>query len=323
MFRIIFILIIISLFFFSGPTILLAQETGVEITPHVIDEKAKARDLFKYTVKLKNVTDRKLTLYPMINDISVVEGRQEVLPPSQLDRTLSIAAWTRIPRGAVKLMPGDEEELALEINVSLYAVPGKRYAILGFPEAPNRYEAEDNMFAKSYANILINFAIEENIVEKAQIELFGPQKNLYLNLPVIFETTIENFGNREITPEGSIFLFNRRGEEVGKIDVNSDSLAIGPESKKTLKSEWLPDKATGKYKARLEMEYGQLAKRDLQDTAFFWVIPLPILFVFVGALFFFVLLLTIFIFRRTYQSHQHPPQAADNEVIDLKKISKH
>jgi len=311
--------IVFCLLFFIFLEIAQGQDAGIEISPHVIDEKAIARDLFKYTVKLKNNTDGKVTLYPMVNDISVEEGRQRVLSPDQLDRTESIARWIKIPRGGIPLMPGDEKELDLEINVSMYAIPGKRYAIIGFPDGPNRYDAEASMADKSYAQILINIEVGENIVEKSQIQLFRATRNVFLKYPVVFESDIENFGNRDIYPSGAIFIYNRKGEEVAKIDVNSELMAISPEKKEKIRSEWVPNQAFGKYKARLELEYGQIDKRDLMDTVYFWVLPLPFLLVFSGAFLLFVLLLTIFIFRKTYNSAKHPGLVPrDDGVIDLK-----
>ena len=87
---------------------------------------------------------------------------------------------------------------------------------------------------------------------------------------------------------------------------------------------WIPDRALGKFKAKIEMEYGNIGLRDLSDTAYFWVLPLYFLIIFFGSLFFVAVFLTLFLFRKTYKHGGSSEHVAEDEmerndgVLDLK-----
>lgn len=53
-----------------SPLVAHAESTGeLSITPVVVDEKAKVRDILKESITLTNKSDHKLTLYPAVNNI--------------------------------------------------------------------------------------------------------------------------------------------------------------------------------------------------------------------------------------------------------------
>jgi hypothetical protein len=103
-------LLLICVFALSGYFLsvekIFAQESGVQIFPHIIDEKAKANDIIKYDIKLTNNTGRKVGLYPVVNDITSDGGLQEFTSPNKLDKQASLARWISISRGVVNIEPG-------------------------------------------------------------------------------------------------------------------------------------------------------------------------------------------------------------------------
>ena len=88
-----------------------------------------------------------------------------------------------------------------------------------------------------------------------------------------FSYLLENIGNRLVEPRGSIRIFNRRGEEVGSVPLNADGSEINPENKEQLAAVWNATGRFGKYKAFLDLEYGENQLASVQDTLYFWVFP--------------------------------------------------
>ena len=330
---------LISIFFTASFSIALAQDgtsspeviaeevevkddekrTGIVVVPTIIDEQAKIRDIFTYTISINNYTDRKVDLYAVVNDISISDGKQEFITPSRLDRQTSLARWIKISRGVIELGQGESKEVSLEINVSPDALPGKRYAMISFPAAPNRYAAEKAVGGVGSAQLLINLDVKEVIVEKAQISEFKASRNAYVQPPVIFNIAVQNFGNRDIAPQGKIYLYNRRGEEIKALPIDFSSQPIPPEATGELALEWNIDKQLGKIKAKVELEYG--GGRDLMDTIYIWLIPLPYLIGFVFSAVIVIILLVIFLFRKTYQPGHKPRMELQEDahgVINLK-----
>ena len=269
----------------------------IAVSPTIIDQKAEARDILELSVKITNNTSSKVNLYPIVNDISITEGRQEFLEPSLLDKSTSLARWIQISRGVIELRPGEAKEIPFSVHVNLNAKPGKYYAVITFAQGSTRVEAEAKALKLNQPQVLLNIEVEEHIVERAQIQKFQTEKNFFLNFPVKFLLGIENTGNREIKPVGSIHIYNRRGEEVGSVDVNRDLAAIVPQAYNLFENLWQSKKGFGQYKAVLAAEYGNEEKRDLQDTIYFWVLPWQFLIFFGGGLIALIILLSWLIFK--------------------------
>ncbi len=316
-------LFIISFFFI--PLFAQAQNLGVVISPNIIDEKVMAGDILKYDVKIKNESDGKVDLYAMVNDMSESDGEMAFVNPGDLDRDVSIARWIKFKRGVIDLMPGSEAVVALEINISSTAKPGRYFARIALPSGSNRTIAEENMLKKSYPQLNINISVDENIIEKAQVKDFSSLKNVYLLPPASFKINLNNFGNKTIEPRGNIYIYNRRGEEISSLDVNPDvnSVASGDIWEQVI--HWEDAKGFGKFKAKLELEYGKKDKRDLQDTVFFWFFPWKILLIFFSGTFLFLVLMITWIFKRTYIHHQVQatqrvvPDNNTDGILNLKK----
>ncbi len=305
--------ILLLCFLFVSPLLAQAQESGIVINPRIIDEQVNAGDLLKYNVKIKNNSERKMDIYAMVNDISKTDGEIKFLDPSDLDRETSIARWIKFKRGVIELMPGDEISVPLEINVSGSALPGKRFARIAFPFGSNRALAGASMSSKSYAQLLINILVEENIIEKAQVKKFLSLKNVYLSPPSSFVLNLNNFGNQAIVPVGNIYIFNRRGEEIDKLNVNIEAESIAPGEVWNKTINWDNISGFGKYKAKLELSYGKKDKRDLQDTVFFWFFPWKWLLVFFLGTFIFLVVMISWIFRKTFY-HQHFHQGEIKQI---------
>jgi len=280
----------------------------IAVSPTIIDQKAEARDILELSVKITNNTSSKVNLYPIVNDISITEGRQEFLEPSLLDKSTSLARWIQISRGVIELRPGEAKEIPFSVHVNLNAKPGKYYAVITFAQGSTRVEAEAKALKLNQPQVLLNIEVEEHIIERAQIQRFQTEKNFFLNFPVKFLLGIENTGNREIKPVGSIHIYNRRGEEVGSVDVNQAQAAIVPQAYNLFENLWQSKKGFGQYKAVLAAEYGNEEKRDLQDTIYFWVLPWQFLIFFGGGLLVLIILLLLLIRKRLGNySAQRPP----------------
>lgn len=293
---------------------------GIEITPHIIDEKAKAKEIFEYTVTLTNTTEQKATLYVLVYDLAEKDGRQEYLNASELDRTRSIASWTEIKRGALEIDPGQSLEIPLAIKVSMYALPGKYHASIVFSQGSNRDQARENMLEMKMPEILINIDVEDISIVKAGVQKIE-YKPVYLQKPVSFSFEMDNTGNKTLRPGGSIFIYDRRGAEVAELDFNEEGKAIQAGKTESFTTAWKNIKGFGKYKARVEAEYGD--GKTINDTFYFWYLPLPLLLGILVAIFVIIFLFAYYIHKKTYLNYHHiHHHQAHSPVLDLKKKGK-
>ena len=135
--------ILCSLFASFSPIIARADSTAdLTVTPVVVDEKAKARDILQEKITVTNTSKRKLQLYPSVNDVKSQDGEKPFAEAqSGPERSDSLANWIEISRGLVELNPGESRELPFVIRVNLNALPNTYHADISFYEGSNRADA--------------------------------------------------------------------------------------------------------------------------------------------------------------------------------------
>ncbi len=287
------------------PLPIAAQESAaLTVTPVVIDEKAKARDILKQTVMLKNNTDRRLNIYPSVNDIDAQEGEQGFVSAQDSgDRSASLANWIELSRGVVELDPGQEKEIPFVIRVNMSAVPGKYHAQMTFAEGGDRVNAE---IRGSVARVTVNLEVQADIKEMMQLKTFFTDNVFFAGDDVLFSYQLENIGNQDLLPRGEIRIYNRRGEEVASVPVNGDGKTVAPEQLLQTASVWSAVSGFGKYKAFMTVDYGRSQTASVQDTIYFWIIPWQqLLAIFVGSLI--AVIVSAFYFHRYLERRHHAP----------------
>lgn len=287
-----------------APTALFAEQQSPELTiaPVVIDEKAKPRYILKRSVTITNTSDRRLNLYPSVNDIHFEEGEQEFVRAQNADeRKDSLANWIELSRGVVELEPGEEKTVPFVIRVNLNAVPGSYHAEISFSDGSSRDGAE----AKRASGItVVNVEVQADIKEEMQLSKFSTD-NVYLaGDDVLFNVQLENIGNQDLEPRGEIRVYNRRGEEVASLEVNADGKIVSPDQMTQLASVWNAVEGIGRFKAFLTLDYGKTQTASVQDTVYFWIIPWKqLLMLFTGS----IVLLVFFAlyFHRWFERRHH------------------
>lgn len=303
----------------TGGVVLAAPVATVE--PSVIDEKGLARDIFEREIMVKNTSVNRIALYAVVSDINQSDG---VLPSQEsgyADRTKSLTSWVEFTRGEIVLLPGESKKIPLKIKVSPDVKPGDFHAQIALAPGNNRPQAEGAAQAGDVPKLFINISIKEHIVEKLESNLFKNQRNINYNGSVDFVTSLVNIGNRELQPGGEITIFNRNGAEVNALPINPEGKVISPNSANTFASAWKTKNELGKYRARLNVKYGNTSAESFQDTIYFWVIPSWILLI-IGSIIGLLVLLILYFFFKLLKSNkvvvEEEVMPERSHIIDLK-----
>ncbi len=257
---------------FSAPLITRADSTAdLTVVPVVVDEKAKARDILKQTITITNTAQRKMNLYPAVNDVRPELGQEEFVSSLGADDEKdSLANWIEISRGVIELNPGETKEIPFVIRVSLNALPGTYHADISFFEGSTITEAQQR---NPLGVITVNTEVQADIKESMQLNKFITDGFFFSGDDVLFNFQIENIGNQDLKPKGEIRIYDRKGREVASIPVNPEGKSFSPEQAAQLASAWSAAEGFGKFKAFLNIDYGNNQSGTLQDTVFFWIIP--------------------------------------------------
>ena len=243
----------------------------LSISPAIIDEKAKARDIIKESVTITNTSNHKLLLYPSVFNVRPGSGQEGFHPAvTASDRSDSLANWIELSRGVIELNPGEERQVPFTIRVNLNAVPDAYHAVVSFSDGGTRESAEAS---GALAATTINVEVQADIKEDIQLKKFSTDNLVFSGDDVLFKYQLENIGNQGLSPKGEIRIYNRRGEEVASIDVNQEGKVISPAQVGQLATVWNAVSGFGQYKAVLSIKYGTVHPETIEDTVFFWILP--------------------------------------------------
>lgn len=255
-----------------APFFVFAAPSLFSASPLIFDEKAKQRDILKESIGvMNNSTERSINLYAFVNNVDPTAGVEGFQSASDADLGKSLANWIEISRGAIDLMPGEKREIPLLIQVNLRATAGMYHAFISFAEGSTRDEAERKI--KEGVSVAINVEILDDAKEALELKSFVSSDTFVTGAKASFKYDIQNIGNRPLSPKGQVRIFNRSGEEVATLDVNQQGMMLEPNISGQLASAWDAGSRFGRYKAMLDVEYGDKTRGTLQDTVFFWLIP--------------------------------------------------
>jgi hypothetical protein len=330
-----FVLSIFTLSLILVPTFVLANE--ITIRPFLIDETLTPRGVSQSTVTIKSdYPYRKAVLYATVNEISVdATGEiKEFVSPVMTDRTDTVTSWIEITRGRIEILPGETKEIPLTVRVHPYAKPGEYHAFIGFVEAANRPKAEAIALAGEAKGVILKIVIGDEREDSMKIASFKVDRFVTGDDSRQIDIEIENTGDLPSAPTGEIIFYDSRGNEITSVPVNETSETIEPGKKVTLKSFVPLDNDLGRYKANVNLKYGEDQKASLYDTTYFYLMPSHVLILVFGVILVISILIALLV-RRMFTSHEteddcqdvalyvregHEPQPKDHD-IDLKKNS--
>lgn len=266
-----FTALVLGVILFAWVPSMVHASAELEVTPAVIDEKGKSRDIMRETITIKNNTNRVLALYPSVNDVDVSEGKQTFISAQNArDAQESLANWIELSRGLIQLGPGETREVPFVIHANMNALSGNYHAVISFSEGDNRENAENR---SALGTVSVNVEILSDTKEILQLGKFVTDGIFFTGDDVLFKYQLENIGNAPLTPGGEIRIYDRKGAEVAAVDINKEGKTITPEQLSQMASVWSGAEGYGKFKALLNVNYGSGKNQSVQDTVFFWIIP--------------------------------------------------
>jgi hypothetical protein len=255
------------------------------VTPLIIDKELEKRDIIEEVITLTNRDSRMVRIYPSVNEISVDEGGsiQTFIEPSMIDdRTTSITSWLEIGRGRIELQPGESKKVTLTIKVNPEVAAGEYHAFVGFGEGSNRPEAERQVLDGNAPGTVVRIGVDKVQNQFLRLEQFSVERFVKDPSEGNIEFRLQNPGDDPVVPKGEIIFYDNNGSEVGSVPVNKEGAVIEPDADMSFTQQVPADMKMGKYKAFLSVEYGEHQLASLNDTAFFYMLPLmPVVIIFV------------------------------------------
>ncbi len=250
------------------------------VSPLIINTDIKARDIITKKITIRNIGDQPVTVFPTVNNISLKEGGEieAFLPPAESDRTQSLASWIEISRLGIDLRPSDTKEIDLTLRINPNPVSGTYHAFIGFGYGRNRDEAEIQVKNGQAPGTVVTVNLEDEKVTFLKLSGFIIDRFITKSSNQAATFTFKNPGEEVLIPKGEIILYDSRGAEVANLPINDENTTIQAGEEHTFIAQVPIEGMFGKYKAFLSVEYGSTQRGSVQDTTFFYVFPVKIIF---------------------------------------------
>lgn len=266
------------------PREVIAQESLVlSVTPPFSQLVVQPGDVMRSYVKVINANSFDLTVYadPVNFETADESGHPKFIPliGDAIDKT-TFAGWIDVTREAIVIPPESSKEIPYTIVVPDNAPPGGHFAAILIGTRPPEGDPRSGQLKTSQVvSSLFLARVAGEVLEGGQIRELSVA-NSYSGTPKAeFILRFENTGNVYIQPQGDITIFNMWGKERGFIPVNQKTNFgnVLPKSIRKFSFVWegtpsLTD--IGRYKAVATLSYGVDAKKSVDRTIYFWVIPL-------------------------------------------------
>jgi len=287
-----------TLLFYIWVSIPVVHAADFSVNPPLFDMSLGPRDLLEQTITIENISTKQLRLYPVVNEVLMNAGGtiEKFQPPVDVDTTVSVTSWLEISRGRIEIAPGDTFTIPLTVRIHPDAKPGEYHAFVSFAEASNKPQAHEKALRGQTLGSVVSIRIGEGLTERLQLQKFTVPRFVFTHGTTSFSYTIQNTGGLESAPFGEVIFYSSNGNEVAAVPVHENRSVIAVGEAVTMPA-LVPELPLGKYKALFTLRYGNNDISQLNDTSFFYVIPLMLLIILFGAILL-VTALTVWLLHR-------------------------
>jgi hypothetical protein len=252
-------------------------------------------------VSVKNLTNVTATLHPVANDFTA-SGDESGKPNIMLDEdefapTHSLKRFVR-PLTDFTLKPSEERNIRVTITVPKEAAGGGYYGAIRFSPADPSGDRNVNLAAS--VGTLVLLRVNGDIRESLSVASFDARKGAKGKASTFFTTNkdltgvvrFENDGNIQVEPFGAVTL-KRFGTVVENFQINAEDdvrASVLPDSIRRFDIKLDKVSSFGKFTLEGNFGYGSSGQL-LSEKATFYVVPVPMIIIALGALVGLVLLL--------------------------------
>lgn len=290
-------LLLLILFFSFTPIFSLQAQNSLtlSVSPTLFDMFANPGQNWKSSIKIINVNDYDLTVYANVVDFvpKGETGTVSFVPVDKSDTDRStLGSWITVTSEPIIIPREQTVEVPFMLEVPFEATPGGHYAAILIGTKPLEVDINQSKVQTSQMVTTLFFTrIEGDVIESGEIREFTTNKSLFQEPVVDFSLRFENKGNVYLQPQGEIKILNMWGEERGVIPINQKS-SYGKVPHKTegttgirnFKFSWTGEWSItdiGRYSAIATLAYGQDQRQFSTSKAYFWVIPIKSILIFI------------------------------------------
>ena len=258
---------------------------GVEIKPGVVEDRVNPGDIYRFSLKVKNLFTTDQTFYILKEDIAGLDEQGQPLFAAPGQATgYELSTWITTPGESVTLKAGEERGIPFVVHVPKEATPGSHFGGVFFNARAPKIDTSGAGIGIQVGSV-VSLRINGEVTEDARLREFSSAKAIYNSPNVDFKIRMENLGNVLLRPHGVIDITDMRGKKVATVRVNESAGPIFPGTDRIYTPNWTYDRfGFGRYQAVLSVVYGEDGRKTVSSVTSFWVLPIKPILTLLGVL---------------------------------------
>lgn len=269
----------------SGTT---GAANGFSISPVISNLTIQPGNSYTLDIYLQNPTHETLVAQPVINDFeasSNESGTPKLLLNNKNLPTNNFEALVGSVQ-TVTLAAGQQKVVPVTITIPKNANPGGYYGVVRF--IPTQVSNQANIGLTASVGTLVLVTVPGNLIQKLNlVQLATLNGNSVSSFFTSGEPNVlvrlNNSGNIQVTPSGTLVLMNMFGHVISKISFNTTGGQILPSSIRKWISSLPNQKYLGPYSVEANINYGNNGAVLTAKTTF-WYLPAWLIVVIVLAI---------------------------------------
>ena len=157
-----------------------AQDSGISISPALIEETVDPGNVIEYSIEIENLDGAEQLFYVFSRNISgVEEGGVPIFARNNDERTgYELADWITLPADQITVEGDGTARLSFTLSVPDNASPGSHFGGIFFSVEPPDIERSGAAVGYQVANIL-SIRVSGEVNEQASIRQFSTSRFLY------------------------------------------------------------------------------------------------------------------------------------------------
>jgi hypothetical protein len=267
---------------------------ALSVSPPTSSIDVAAGQTYKKKISLDNISDFTRSVTVETHNFAA-NGEDGEARLTQEQGSYSLREWIKVSPPTATLKPHGHQDFEVTITVPNNAPPGGHFGALVFSPAAGGGAEGASLSVVSQVSSLILLRVPGDAHEEASIQSLTActteetektrcekSKKLFTGKDLSFTTRVQNAGNVQVMPQGTVTVRNMFGKKVAELPVNGANVL--PESIRRFETKWTAKNPFGQYKVTVDLKYGT-EEQVLSKTTTFWILPMNSIFLGLGLIF--------------------------------------
>jgi hypothetical protein len=267
---------------------------ALSVSPPTSSIDVAAGQVLKKKISLDNISDLTRTVTVETHNFSA-NGEDGEARLTEEEGSYSLRQWIKVNPPTATLAPHGHQDFEVTITVPNNAAPGGHFGALVFSPAAGGAGSGASLSVVSQVSSLILLRVPGDANEAASIHSLNActtaeteksrcekSKKFFTGKDLSFTTRVQNSGNVQVMPQGTVTVRNMFGKKVAEIPVTGANVL--PESIRRFESKWSAGNPFGQYKITTDLKYGT-EEQTLSKSTTIWIVPVNTILMVLAGLF--------------------------------------